>query len=197
VKNAFIFISSFLLIAVSCACTPLPPIPEPEPLPTPQIPEGYSTYDACAYIIHFPQTLTYEVNPENEDTILRTQDNDVLHIRFSARELAADERNHTLAHWLEDASSRQAGLASWSYSPVDVIDVNGVKIPGLRGDAVVKGKHNVVLVAVHRDVYFGDTVSTAVLYTITAQVQEGQWSQWRDDIDLILGTFSPIDCGPY
>ena len=62
-----------ICILVICgACTPSIPTPEPIVFPTPQIPEGYSTYDACAYLVSFPPPFSYQVDPENEDKAIET-----------------------------------------------------------------------------------------------------------------------------
>jgi hypothetical protein len=164
--------------------------------PTLSPPEGSQSYDACAYILHYPPELLLQVlSPE--DVVLVSPSEEAVQITFSARELGEDEVQSSASTLLEALIEQVGRDVPWAFSPASVVDAEGVKVEGLQADGISEGLHWRLFAVIHPAVYFWDNVPTTVAYTMRAQASEDAWEHWRPDVDAILKTFMPISCGPY
>jgi hypothetical protein len=158
--------AGILFYLVSCGAQPTA---SPKLFPTLAPPDGCQSYDACAYILHYPPALELHALP-SEDVVLTSPQDDALRIAFSARELE------------EEA---QISLTTLLEALIEQVD------------AISEGVHWRLFAVIHTEIYFWDTVPTTVAYTMHAQVSEESWEGWRSSLDSIVATFMPINCGPY
>jgi hypothetical protein len=168
----------------------------PDRYPTLAPPEGSRSYDACAYILHYPPELELQVLP-SEDVVLISPSADAVRITFSERELREEEAQNSASLLLEDLIEQVDASVSWAFSPAFVVDAEGRKLEGLRADAVSAGLHWRLFAVIHPAIYFWDTEHTTVAYTMRVQVPVDDWGLWSVHLESILTTFTPIACGPY